>query len=359
MTAPMVGRTKQVPGPIPIPDTSWMVRAELPQVDYEHTSSRPTWSQLPQLVRETVGRLAGGVVAAADPPVTSGFSGAYAGRVTLVDGRRFFAKAGSPTQPFVVAALTQESEVLARLPAGIPAPALVGFAAVEGWNVLVLEVVPGRMPGAPWTPPEVDAVHDACLVMAELGTPSTLGGRDLGDRITNDQAIIGVGRAMARSAFGRGRDLPGLPAWFERHQHRVGEMVLDAGSRFDGDTLCHGDLRPDNLLVDLGSPSARTAGATVVDWNWVGTAAAWVDWFGLLPLMAAQGHDVDALVSGSPLTRDADPDDLDAYLAVIAAYMLAEVDAPPPPGCTPALRRHQALMASVFLDLLRRRRRWD
>jgi hypothetical protein len=215
------------------------------------------------------------------------------------------------------------------------------------------------MPGAPWTQPEVDAVHDACLVMAELGTPSTLGGRDLGDRITNDQAIIGVGQAMAQSAFGLepGRSI--LPAWFERHQHRVGEMVLDAGSRIDGDTLCHGDLRPDNLLVDHGSPRGRvTARATVVDWNWVGPAA-WVDWFGLLPLMAAQGVDVDALIGGSPLTRDADPDDLDAYLAVIAAYMLAEIDAPPPPGCTPALRRHQALMASVFLDLLGHRRRWD
>ena len=344
-----------MPGTIPIPDTSCMAALELPQVDYAHTSSRPAWAELPAVVRATAERLAGGAVVAADPSVTSGFSGAFAGRVTLADGRRRFVKAGSPAQPHVIAALTQEAKVLGRLPAGLPAPGLVGFDRVEEWCVLVLEAVAGRMPGSPWTPAEVDAVHDTCLVVAELGTPSTLGGRDFGDRLAKDPVIIEVGQAMGRSSLDL-TDRPELPPWFARHQRRVGELVLDAGSRFDGDTICHGDLRPDNLLVDLdGAPSGPV---TIVDWNWVGTAASWVDWFGLLPLMAAQGIDVGALIGGSPLTRDVDPDDLDAYLAVVAAYMLAEVHRPPPPGCTPALRRHQALMATVFLDLLGQRRRW-
>ena len=330
-----------------------MVSHEPPVVDYAHTSSRPVWSQLPVPVRESVGRLAGGRVAAADPPVSSGFSGAFAGRVALTDERQLFVKAGSPTQPHVVAALAQEANVLDRLPPGIPAPGLVGFASVAGWSVLVLGVVTGRMPGAPWTSAEVDAVHHACLVTAELGTPSALGGRDLGHRLTADPVVVAVGEAMASSSFAVG---PDGPECLLQHQHQVGELVLGAHGRFDGDTICHGDLRPDNLLVDLrGSPVGR---ATIVDWNWVGAAAAWVDWFGLVPLMAAQGVDVDPLVTRSPLTRDADPDDLDAYLAVIAAYMLSQFRDPPPPGCTPALRRHQLLMATVFLDLLRHRRRW-
>ena len=49
---------------------------------------------------------------------------------------------------------------------------------------------------------------------------------------------------------------------------------------------------------------------------------------------------------------------VDCYLATIAAYMLGGYRRKPPPGCTPALRRHQLLMAHVFLELLRRRRRW-
>lgn len=328
----------------------------LPQVDYAHTSRRPAWTQLPAPVQDAVGRLAGGRVAAADRPVSTGFSGSYAGRVLRTDGQAFFVKAAAPDQPHSVAALDQEAQVLPRLPEGIPAPGLVGFAAVEGWTVLVLDVVAGRMPGAPWTAAEVEAVQRACLTMAELGTPSTLGERDLGHRMTTDPGVLAVGRALAGSAYEPG---PDLPPWFARHQHRVGTLVLSAGARFAGDTICHGDLRPDNLLVDLhanrGPVSSR---ATVVDWNWVGTAAPWVDWVGLLPLMAAQGVDVDTLVARSPLTRDADPDDLDAFLAVIVAYMLTELRHPAPPGCLPVLRRHQALMASVFLELLRHRRHW-
>jgi hypothetical protein len=265
-----------------------------------------------------------------------------------------FVKAGPPAQPHVVAALAQEAEVLAALPGGVPAPGLVGFASVDGWSVLVLEVVAGRMPGQPWTPDEVEAVHRACLVMAEIGTPATVGDPGLGRALSTDPAILAVARTLADGSFVGG---PELPAWLPRHRGRVAELVLGAEGRFDGRTLCHGDLRPDNLLVSDGD-SADLAVATVVDWNWVGAAAAWVDWVGLLPLMAAQGVDTDALLVSSPLTRDADPESLDAYVATIAAYMLGGYRDEPPPGCTPALRRHQLFMAHLFLEFLRRRRDW-
>ena len=84
-----------------------------------------------------------------------------------------------------------------------------------------------------------------------------------------------------------------------------------------------------------------------------------MDGVGLLPLMAAQGVDTDGLIATSPLTRDADPETVDCYLATIAAYMLGGYRRKPPPGCTPALRQHQLLMAHVFLELLRQRRRWS
>jgi hypothetical protein len=65
-----------------------------------------------------------------------------------------------------------------------------------------------------------------------------------------------------------------------------------------------------------------------------------------------------ALVRTSPVTREVDPEGLDAFVATIAAYMLGGYRKEPPPGCTLALRRHQLLMARVFLDFLRRRRGW-
>ena len=95
----------------------------------------------------------------ASAPVGSGFTGAYAGTVTLAGGGTVFVKAGAPEQPHVVAALAQEAVVLAALPRGHPGPTAPGFASVDGWSVLVLEVVEGRMPGQPWTPDEVEAVH--------------------------------------------------------------------------------------------------------------------------------------------------------------------------------------------------------
>jgi hypothetical protein len=325
-----------------------------PTVDYRETSRWPAWSQLPESVRQAVGRLAGSPVLSADPPVGSGFTGSYAGIVTTTGGSRIFAKAGAPDQPHVVAALEQEARVLEALPHGIPAPRLVGFTAVDGWSVLVLAVVAGRMPGQPWTPDEVDAVHRACVSMAELGTPWHTSAPDLGHRMSTDPDILAVGRELAEGSFTGG---PEQPPWLPAHGSKVGELVLGAEGWFDGETLCHGDLRPDNLLVS--SAAGASPVATVVDRNWVGAAVPWVDWVGLLPLMAAQGVDIGGWIATSPLTRDADPEAVDGFLATIAAYMLGGYRREPPPGCTPALRQHQLLMAHVFLELLRQRRRWS
>ncbi|WP_350276728.1 hypothetical protein [Kribbella sp. HUAS MG21] len=43
---------------------------------------------------------------------------------------------------------------------------------------------------------------------------------------------------------------------------------------------------------------------------------------------------------------------------MVAAYMLKNPDAPPPEGCTPALREHQRLYAWTFLEWLAVRRDW-
>ena len=162
-----------------------------------------------------------------------------------------------------------------------------------------------------------------------------------------------MGRQLAEGSFAGG---PEQPPWLPAHGSKVAELVLRAEGRFDGDTLCHGDLRPDNLLVSAGAGAGCRHGGRLE----LGRAAApWVDWVGLLPLMAAQGVDTDGLIATSPLTRDADPETVDCYLATIAAYMLGGYRRKPPPGCTPALRQHQLLMAHVFLELLRQRRRWS
>jgi len=302
----------------------------VPDVDYRATSNRPAW----------VG---------AD--VTSGFTGSYAGSVRCTDGSRAFVKAAGPDLPFVVAALSQEATVLGILPPGIPAPSLIGSAEAQGWSILVLGVIEGTMPGQPWTAAEIDAVHKACLTVVELTTPcpDELRWPSVGEGMAKDAKVLDVGRAMAAERF----ELPlGMPAWVLGRQREITTLTLGAEDHLVGNTLCHGDIRPDNLLVDA------SAKAWVVDWNWVGAGPAWVDLVGLLPMMSWQGNDVDELLATSPLTREADPEGIDGFVAVIAAYMMSGLDAEPPPGCTPALRQHQRLMAHMFLEFLRRRRGW-
>jgi hypothetical protein len=67
---------------------------------------------------------------------------------------------------------------------------------------------------------------------------------------------------------------------------------------------------------------------------------------------------VDAWLARSPLTQGVDPAAIDAWLAVIAAYMLENSQRRPWPGAPAALRVHQRRYARTFLDWLGARRGW-
>lgn len=321
-----------------------------PTVDYRHTSLRPAWDTIPARIRSAIGEAVGAPIANAAPPVSTGFTGAYAGQVTLATGRVVFVKASGPDSDHVLGALAQEARVLARLPDGIPAPSLVAHGDAGGWRFLVLDVVEGHLPGMPWTPDDLTSVHEACVAVARHGTPAPVGLTEetfaagiAGDaRIAETASLVESGEFVAP---------PGLPAWFDRRGGEIARLSR-AAEQLPGGSLVHSDLRPDNLLV---GPSGR---ATLLDWNWVCTGPAWLDFVGLLPIARWQGLDVDAWVSRSPLVSRADPDAIDALLASIAVYMLSSLDVPPPPGCTPEMRRHQRLMAQAFLEWLGHRRGW-
>lgn len=66
--------------------------------------------------------------------------------------------------------------MLGGLPAGCPAPALVGARrlpageAEHPWQLLVTEAVDGRVP-QPWTAADVAAAHDASVLVGELLEP--------------------------------------------------------------------------------------------------------------------------------------------------------------------------------------------
>ncbi|MEV0790708.1 phosphotransferase [Kribbella sp. NPDC050459] len=328
-----------------------------PDVDYSATSLRPSWDSLPPALHEALAVALGTEITSVAKPVSSGFTGGFAARATLADGRHVFIKA-APEGMHAYEAYQREAEVVPQLPPSVRAPAIVttahtpnpaGFAGGDGprWFAVVSEWVEGRMPGTPWTVEDFGRVTAACEQMAEVLRPSPLSGLSVFAELVGDD--VGV---PAQILAGE-REMPTrLQSWLPRVLPELAELVTLAPEALSGDSATHSDLRPDNLLID----DAGTC--WTVDWNWLTLGPRWVDWVGLLPIAQHHGIDTFTAVTRSPLTADVPKDHLDCLVAVIAAYMMKNTDAPPPPGCTPALRDHQRLSAWTFLDWLAVRRGW-
>jgi hypothetical protein len=319
--------------------------------DYRHTSTRPDFADLPVAVRTGIESVAGSAVDVAFPPVTSGFTGAYAGLLALRDGRRVFAKAAGPTAPFALQAIPREARVLRLLDGRVTAPALVGAAGVDSWALIVLEAIDGHLPGMPWTPADAAAAHAACLELAELEPASVaeLTDTSLARDVGGDPAALACLDELASGARSWPDGIPPLATTWARELAELGGLAEQA---LVGDRLVHCDLRPDNLLI---TPGGR---ARALDWNWVTRGPAWCDWVSLLPLMAHHGLDVERMVAQSPLLEGVDAEAVDAFLAILVGYLVDASVQPTVPGSRSAVREHQRFMAATFAALLADRRGW-
>ncbi|WUJ69159.1 aminoglycoside phosphotransferase family protein [Kribbella soli] len=338
-----------------------------PDVDYSATSQRPAWDSLPADLHEALAVALGTEITAVSAPVSSGFTGGFAARARLADGRRVFIKAASDST-HAYGAYQREAEVVPRLPKAVRAPAIVATAhattshaaaaavaapAVGGggdrgdWFAVVSEWVDGRMPGTPWTADDFDLVTATCEAMAEALRPSPLTG------LMSFGELVGEDVAVPAQILAGELELPvGMQPWLPRVLPELAVLAAAGPEILVGDTAMHSDLRPDNLLIDSHGV------CWAVDWNWLTLGPRWVDWAGLLPTAQHNGIDTFAAIKRSPLTADVPDEHLDTFMAVIAAYMLKNTDAPPPPGCTPALREHQRFYAWTYLDWLAVRRGW-
>jgi aminoglycoside phosphotransferase (APT) family kinase protein len=321
-----------------------------PDVDYHHTSLRPDWSTLPAALREALAVALGTEIREVSDPVTAGFTGGFAARARLADQRQVFIKAAGNSL-HAYRAYRREAQVVPQLPPVIKAPPIIAKAAVENeWFAVVSEWVDGRMPGTPWTVQDFGAVTAACERMAEALDPTPFEGLSsfLDDVESGESAI-----AVPRQILAGDRPLPdGLQPWLRRVLPELADLASMAPEALSGEAAAHGDLRPDNVIL--------TADGTcwTIDWNWLALGPRWMDWVGLLPMAQEHGIDTAQAVRTSPLTADVPPEHLDCFVALVAAYMLKNLDAPPPPGCTPAIREHQRYTAWTFLDWLAPRRGW-
>jgi aminoglycoside phosphotransferase (APT) family kinase protein len=309
--------------------------AAVPAVPHGHNSVRLGWRFLPAEVRALVEeRLGGPVVDAVSQD--GGFTPGFASVLTAASGERAFVKAASrAAQPEIAASYSEEARKLAILGDAIPAPRLDWVHHDDAWVILGFEAVEARRPRRPWLPDELDRALDLAetIVAATADVPAELGLEPLVE------------------------DVPGLVTGWSQvpddwpHRDEAAELAARMATLSAEGRFVHCDLRDDNILF---AADGRTLAC---DWNWPALGPVWQDTVDLLICAHGDGLDVEPLLETRTLTRDADPDDIDAWIAAICGFMLSARGRPAPTS-SPHLRTHSDWYAEAAWSWLAQRRGW-
>lgn len=312
--------------------------ATVEAVPHGRTARRLEWAHLPPPVRGLVENRLGSPVVGAESQ-GSGFTPGFASRLTSVDGSRVFVKAASrKAQRAVAEAYAAEARMIVRLPEAVPAPRLLWTHDDDLWVVLAFECVDGRPPRRPWRAAELLACLDALALTAEA-TRTVVDGLGLKPITEELPGLVTGWEYVARTD----------PAW--PHLADVQALVPDHALDPVADSFVHSDARDDNFLLTSDGT------ALLCDWNWPALGPAWLDAVWLLVSAHGDGLDADAVLAGHPLTRDADAEQVDAWLAMLCGLMLEARDRPVPPT-SPYLRVHARWWSEAAWAWLAQRRGW-
>lgn len=299
------------------------------------TKTRIGWAELPAQVRAAVEEILGDRVVEAVSQ-SGGYSPGTADRVRTDAGRRAFVKAVSPAQNDRSPHLHRtEARIAAALPPHTPAPRLLGSHDDGDWVALVFTDVEGRHPATPWVAGELDAVLAALATMATALTPTPV------------TTVPTAAEQLAYDFAGWRRIAEDRPAdldpWAGAHLAELVAAAERGVAALAGDTLCHVDVRADNLLI---GPDGMV---TVVDWPWACRGPAWLDTVLLLVNVRLHGgHDTEALLRRLPVTAVVDPAAVTGVLAGFAGFFLDAARQPPPVGI-PTVRAFQRAQGDALL----------
>lgn len=318
----------------------------MPYGPFRATVTRMThrlrWSDLPEHVRERIANLLGEAVVRTTS-CRGGFSPSSAEIVTGRSGRRLFVKAvreqDNPDSPTLN---RREAGALARIPARAPVPALVDAFDAGDWFVLVTDAAPGQLPTEPWSPEQLDHVLAALHDLQATATPCPV------------EDVPSVPESLGPDMLGFERIAADPPAdldpWIEHHLADLRAAAHRGIDALDGDTLCHSDVRSDNLLI------AGDGGVGIVDWAHASRGSRTADALQLLssvedPDGSLRVSDrVDTVLDAHDIPRQVGTDVLTGILAffVDAARLV-------PPSTLPALQHHRARRRDSLLPLVRQR----
>jgi hypothetical protein len=305
-------------------------------IPHGRTARRLDWGLLPPMLRAMIARRLGSPVVTAES-AGAGYTPGFASVLTCADGRRHFVKAASKkAQRSFADAYREEARKLRALPPGLPVPRLLWSHEDDLWVVLELEFVDGRTPARPWRRVDLDACLDTLEVLAARLTPPPM----RLSTFAEDFADCPAGWDHVR------RVSPGLP-------HLEDAVALASGfaAATAGNTLVHTDGRDDNFLLAGGR-------ALLCDWNWPVVGAAWIDTVLLLISAHGDGLDAEAILGERAVAGGARPEDVDAFLALIAGYFFERRDQPVP-NSSPYLRANQYWYAEATWSWLSQRRGWS
>jgi aminoglycoside phosphotransferase (APT) family kinase protein len=301
------------------------------------------WARVPEAVRTW----ATGIGGRGRPQSVRDLAGGFSPGATAIlqwPERALFVKAvGSELNPDSTAMHRREAVISAALPASPRFPRLLATYDDGHWVALAFEAVEGRPPQHPWVAAELAAVASALSSLHEDLTPSPV--PSLQSLAVYARRLFGGWSALAAAGAPRGLD-----PWAAAHLDRLAELESGWPEACAGNTLVHGDVRADNVLV---------AGSDVVFVDWphgsVGNPA--FDVVGWAPSVVLEGGPPpeDLLSLYGPLR--AEPDAVTVLLAAISGFFVSHSLEPAPLGL-PTLRDFQAAQGGVALGWLRRRTGW-
>jgi aminoglycoside phosphotransferase (APT) family kinase protein len=229
----------------------------------------------------------------------------------------------------------------------VPAPRLRWSDEVGDWVVLGIDPVRGRMPGPTWSADDLTAAVRACEAAAAALDPAPVG-MEL-TRLADDLDDGSAWRRWYDDVSAGRRTTSLLSPWARSALPDLHRMLQESGAAIAGDAACHGDLRPDNMVVDA------TGAVWICDWNWLSLGAAWTDLVGLLVIVHGDGGAAEAALRSTWLLDGVDADAVDAWLALLGAFMCAQAEDPPPSSVSTSLGRHRAYFGTSALSWLEAR----
>ena len=309
-------------------------------MDVHGGRSRLTWVDLPAHVHARIETLVGGTVVHAETAL-GGFSPGLASTLTLADERVVFVKAvATRTGPGSSDLLRRERDNLRRLG---PRPFTSRMIASDDdgdWVVVAFEHVAGRAP-VPSVGAERARMIRAFEEAAASLTPSPIEAPTFAATGAGD--LDGWARTAADDAAAV------VVPWIAANLDAVRTLAEGWRDASAGDSLVHGDLRADNMLLSGDA-------VVIVDWTDISLGAPWLDWVCAVPSVClfAGTPPPEQTFQESALAAAADPAMVTAVLAAVAGYFLCSAVKPVVPAL-PTLREFQRAQGLVAADWLRTR----